>query len=361
VTADRRQQEQVTLLERRGAQVMVGPAIRTLPLGPEEGLRAATQQLLDQPPDLVIANTGIGVRGWLAYAASWGREEDLLAVLRRARLAARGPKAAGALTTAGLTVWYQEPAETMQALVSRMIASGVAASTVAMIQDGGDDAVDPDRLTAAGATVVPVPVYRWTIPADDKPAWRLIEAACDGRLDAVTFTAGPAVRNLFSIAAQRGADDLLREALNNSVLVACQGPVCADAAVAVGIADPLVPDRARLGTLVQRLTVCLSATRRTLTVSEIPIVVQGRCLLIGRERVTLSDREHAVFRVLAQKPGAVVSRALLLRIWGTSDRAGHVVDATVARLRQRLGPASTAVVSVPRRGYRLDAEESCAS
>jgi uroporphyrinogen-III synthase len=361
VTADRRQQEQTTLLERRGAQVMVGPSIRTLPLGPEHGVRAATEELLGGPPALVIANTGIGVRGWLAYAESWGCEEHLLATLGRARIAARGPKAVGALTTAGLPVWYQEGSETMDGLLDHLIEAGVAGTRIAFIQDGGNATADVQRLERAGASVVTVPVYRWTVPEDDRPAWRLVEAICDGRVDAVTFTAAPALRNLFTLAGQRGADDILRKALNGPVVAACQGPVCAHAAVTLGIEDPLVPERARLGALVQRLTAELSAARRTLTVAGLPVVVQGRTVVVGDDRVWLSDREHAVFRALLQKPGAVVPRALLLRIWGPSESDGHVVDATVARLRQRLGPAAGAVVAVPRRGYRLDAEESRAS
>jgi uroporphyrinogen-III synthase len=361
VTADRRQQEQTTLLERRGAQVMVGPSIRTSPLGPEDGARAATDDLLDRPPDLVIANTGIGVRGWLAYAESWGREEDVFAVLRRARIAARGPKAVGALTTAGLSVWYQEPSETMAGLVHHVIEAGVTGTRIALIHDGGNATADADRLEAAGATVVTVPVYRWTIPEDERPAWRLVEAVCERRVDAVTFTAAPALRNLFTIAAQHGVDDVLRKAFNGAVVAACQGPVCADAATDAGIRHPLVPDRARLGALVQRVTAELSASRRVLSIGGLPVAVQGRALVIGDERVWLSDREHAVFHALVQKPGAVVPRALLLRIWGSNDSDGHVVDATIARLRQRLGPAAEAVVSVPRRGYRLDAEESRAS
>ena len=196
---------------------------------------------------------------------------------------------------------------------------------------------------------------------DASRAWRLIEAACVGRLDAVTFTTSSALHNLFAIAAQRGADDLLLEALNGSVVTVCQGPACAEAAAALGINDPVVPVRARLGAVVQSLMACLGATRRTLVVQGMPVVVQGRTLLIGDETVSLSDREHAVFHALVQKPGAVVPRALLLRIWGATNSDGRVVDATVARLRQRLGPAAAAVVSVPRRGYRLDAEDSRAS
>src|SRR5688572_7912144 len=97
VTADRRADEQADLFLRRGASVLRGPSIRTVPLGPDAALRAATEQIVADPPDYVVATTGIGVRGWLTMAETWGIEGDLVRALARTRLLARGPKAAGAL------------------------------------------------------------------------------------------------------------------------------------------------------------------------------------------------------------------------------------------------------------------------
>src|SRR3954466_3575470 len=71
VTADRRWEEQAELLKRRGATVLHGPSIRTLPVGADEELRATTERLIARPPEYFIANTGIGVRSWMAAAESW--------------------------------------------------------------------------------------------------------------------------------------------------------------------------------------------------------------------------------------------------------------------------------------------------
>src|SRR5205823_3246443 len=77
ITADRRWEEQAALFERRGAAVVHGPAIRTQPLGSDARLQAATASLIARPPDVVIANTGLGIRSWLGAAESWGRGADL--------------------------------------------------------------------------------------------------------------------------------------------------------------------------------------------------------------------------------------------------------------------------------------------
>src|SRR5437763_6727738 len=96
VTADRRWEEQAELLKRRGATVLHGPSIRTLPVGADDELRATTELLIPRPPDFFLANTGIGVRSWMAAADSWALGTDLLRALAGARIYARGAKASGA-------------------------------------------------------------------------------------------------------------------------------------------------------------------------------------------------------------------------------------------------------------------------
>ncbi|MBO0728738.1 MAG: uroporphyrinogen-III synthase, partial [Acidimicrobiaceae bacterium] len=104
ITADRRWEEQAALFERRGATVLHGPAIRTLPLGAEVPLRRATEDIIARPPAVLVANTGLGVRSWFANADTWGMGPALEAALSRTRIYARGPKASGAIHSAGLTV-----------------------------------------------------------------------------------------------------------------------------------------------------------------------------------------------------------------------------------------------------------------
>ncbi|MBX6357877.1 MAG: hypothetical protein IRZ05_18735, partial [Micromonosporaceae bacterium] len=47
VTADRRRDELAVLLERRGARVVIAPALRIVPLADDAELRAATRACLD--------------------------------------------------------------------------------------------------------------------------------------------------------------------------------------------------------------------------------------------------------------------------------------------------------------------------
>src|SRR5688572_19735327 len=114
VTADRRRDELSALLERRGARVVLAPALRIIPLADDTDLRAATVACLAVPPDVVMANTGIGMRGWLEAAEGWGLAEGLRDVLGGAYMVARGPKARGAIRAAGLCDQWSPPSESCE-------------------------------------------------------------------------------------------------------------------------------------------------------------------------------------------------------------------------------------------------------
>ena len=86
------------------------------------------------------------------------------------------------------------------------------------------------------------------------------------------------------------------------------------------------------------------------------VVVAGSTLTIDAGAATrLPERERDLLAALAERPGAVVSkRALLRRVWGPGENDEHVVEVTMARLRQRLGVAGVGIETVIRRGYRLN-------
>jgi uroporphyrinogen-III synthase len=356
ITADRRADEQAELLRRRGATVLLGPTIRTLPLAKEEALRDATDQVIVRPPDVLIANTGLGMRSWFGAADSWGIGDALLGALREAAIFSRGPKASGALYQAGLPVVGRAESERLGDVVDLVLAHGVAGRRVAF-QRHGDEAPDAvAALIAAGAEVVEIPVYRWKLPDDDRPALKLISALLEGRLHAVTFTSAPAVRNLLSIADEHDLTDAVLAACNDSVVACCVGPVCAEAAVDCGFVSPLVPDKARLGPMVLTLSEHLVASRQRFVLAGTGVEVCGVVVRVDGERLELSDREAQLFRALLRRSGTVVPKSqLLAEVWGPDATDDHVVESTMARLRRRLGPVSAGVVAVPRRGYRVDA------
>lgn len=356
ITADRRRDELAGLLARRGAKVVHGPSIATEYLHDDAGLRAATEALVAVPPAYVVGNTGIGLRAWIGAAETWGLQEVLVGALRAATLLARGPKVAAALGAHDLEPAKRADSEQLDELEAWLLERGVAGARVAVQLHGDQGLAMCQRLRGAGADVIEIPVYRWLLPADIGPARRLIEGACEGRVDAITFTSAPAVRNLFRIADDAGTGDRLRAALRTRVVPACVGPVCAAPLVAEGIEVPVAPEVGRLGLMVRALSDHLAATRCELVLAGVPVTLSGSLAIMGEGRAPLElpARERAVLDALAASPGSVVSPgALLARVWGSPNGDPHLVETTVARLRRRLGPAGKGIVTLRRRGYRL--------
>ena len=357
ITADRRSDEQAALFERRGATVQHGASIRTLPLGSDERLRAATEAVIERRPTVFVANTGLGVRSWFSAAETWGVEGPLLETLRDARIYARGPKASGAVQQHGLEVEDRAPTERLRDAIDLAMAVLRRGDVIALQLDGSRECAEANRVRAAGIDVIELPVYEWTMPSDVAPALRLIEDVIAGRIQAMTFTAGPAIRNLMAIAAERDLDLALRRALTDGrTVVGCVGPVCAEVASAHGLASPhlVVPRTWRLGPLVR--AVAERVAQRTLTVDlrGTTMTIAGNHVTVDDESLVLTDTEAGVLTMLASEPNHVYAKADLLRhVWRDEDADPHVVEAVVNRLRRRLGPSGRSISAVYRRGYTL--------
>jgi uroporphyrinogen-III synthase len=348
VTADRRRDELATLLENRGGRVVLAPALRIVPIADDAELRAATRACLETPPDVVLVNTGIGMRGWLEAADGWGLGEPLRAVLSRAYLIGRGPKARAAIRSAGLHDQWSPEGESYEEVVDHLAARGVAGLTVAMQLHGESQPEYTDALEAAGALVIEVPVYRWAPPTDPAPLHRLVDLIAGRLVDAVTFTSAPAVGALLRAAGPQR--DALLDALKTDVMAACVGPVTA--APLRRYAVPVVaPARARLSALVRTIVDELPKRAVSIQVAGHSLTLRGHAAIVDGELRPLAPAPMAVLRALAAAPGRVLSRAALLR---TLPRGAdeHAVEMAVARLRAGLG-ASGVVQTVVKRGYRL--------
>jgi len=156
-------------------RVVIAPALRIVPLHDDSQLRDATRRCLDSPPDVVVANTGIGMRGWLEAAEGWGLAEPLRAALSRTYLVARGPKAKAAIRSAGLHDQWSPEGESTEEVVDHLTARGIAGLTVAIQLHGESQPEYTESLQQAGARVIELPVYRWAPPTDPAPLHRLVD------------------------------------------------------------------------------------------------------------------------------------------------------------------------------------------
>lgn len=361
VTSARRADELSALLTRRGATVTSAAAITMVPLPDDEELRAHTASLIDVPPDIVVATTGIGFRGWFAAADGWGLATELTDALSSARIVSRGPKATGALRAAGLPEEWSPESESSREVLRYLLEQGVAGQRIAVQLHGATDEWDPfpeflDELRAGGAEVVPIRVYRWHPAPRDGEFDQMVTGIAERRFDAVSFTSAMAVASVLMRATELDVADRVLAALRTDVHAMCVGPVTARPLVRLGVPTS-APERMRLGALARHITDELPLLQaRTVRAAGHTLEIRGTCVLVDGTVKSLSPAGMATIRALAHRPGAVVSRFDLLSALPGTGTDTHAVETAVLRLRTALGDKNI-VSTVVKRGYRLAVDE----
>ncbi len=364
VTSARRAEELSALLQRRGATVSSAAAIAMVPLPDDDALRTHTEALIEAPPDIVIATTGIGFRGWVAAADGWGLAGDLITALGKARIVSRGPKATGALRAAGLPEEWSPESESSRELLHYLVEGGIAGQRIAVQLHGATEDWDPypeflDELRGAGAEVVPIRVYRWRPPPRNGDFDQLVAGIAEEKFDAVSFTSAPAVASVLLRAREMGIEDRVLTALRSNVHAMCVGPVTARPLVRLGVPTS-APERMRLGALARHITDELPMLcARTVRVAGHVLEIRGTCVLVDGNVKAVSPAGMATIRALAHDPGAVVSRNALLAALPGSGTDTHAVETAVLRLRTALGDKNI-VSTIVKRGYRLAIDEDLA-
>jgi uroporphyrinogen-III synthase len=354
IAVDRRSLELAAALERHGAHVRHAPALTIVPHIDDDALIAATRELIADPPDVIVATTGVGFRGWMEAADEAGLLDELQGSLSRAQIVARGPKARGAIQQAGFTADWVAESETSTELGEYLLAEGVAGRRVA-VQHHGSGADGLDELFAhAGADVVSLTVYRWGPPPDPAAVSRSVIAAAQGEVDAVLFTSAPGaaewlaaarVENVLEAIVERGAEGRL--------LMAAVGPITAGPLREVGL-DPLIADRGRLGSLVRAVVAHYgNGGAASLPTSAGRLELRSTGIVLDGRHIALSRSATDIVAALFDAQGAVVSRPRLQAALPRSGENTHAVEMAVARLREALGVPDL-VKTVVKRGYRLN-------
>jgi len=357
IAVDRRSGELAAALERHGATVRHAPALTIVPHIDDEALIARTRELIAHPPEIVVATTGVGFRGWMEAAEEAGLLDDLHAAFAGAQIVARGPKARGAIQQAGLTADWVAESETSTELGEYLLAEGVEGRRIAVQHHGsGADGLD-ELFEGNGADVVSLTVYRWGPPPDAEAVRRSVVATGAGEVDAVLFTSAPGAEEWVAAARREGVLDAIRTLVQQErVLMAAVGPITAGPLQAAGL-DPLIAERGRLGSLVRGVVTHFGGGRAPsretsaghLELRSAGVVIDGRFIPLSRTGVD-------ILGVLFEADGSVVSRQALQGALPRSGDNTHAVEMAVARVREALGVPEL-IKTVVKRGYRLNVLE----
>ena len=99
------------------------------------------------------------------------------------------------------------------------------------------------------------------------------------------------------------------------------------------------------------------AEKKSVSVGEIAIDFERHETTVKGHVVYLAPKEFAILKLLIEANGKVLSRDQLLQmIWGHDvdvEIDTRTVDQHIARLRHKLGPAASRIVTVPNFGYQV--------
>jgi uroporphyrinogen-III synthase len=217
-----------------GATPIVLPAIRIVPMPDMQLLDQAIRALRDF--DWVIFTSANGVEIFWQRLAATGCHSS---AFQGIRVAAVGPATAQTLRQHGV-----EPDFVPAEFVSQAVIAGLGDVSGLHIllpraEIAGREFIE--KLAALGAVVTDIPTYR-TLPAE-MDAEGLAELRCG--VDAITFTSASTVQNFVTAVKER--------ALFENTLIACIGPVTAEAARQLGLNVAIMAAEHTVDGLIQSL------------------------------------------------------------------------------------------------------------
>jgi uroporphyrinogen-III synthase len=244
----RRVDEMKKLIAATGAEPVVAPSVHEVLLEPGPDLMELAQKLRAHELDAVLFSSPGGARGLFQVARPVLSEDVLRTELARVTLVARGPKTLAALRSLGFeNAIGSEPPHTSRELVRALEKLGIAGRELAVVESGTPQLELETELTAAGAHVLGVSVYRYALPEDTSELSRAIEMVETGGAPIVLFTNARQVDNVFAV-----ANGTFAAALDRCI-VGAVGEITARRLSSHGVEADVVPSESRMDALVSAI------------------------------------------------------------------------------------------------------------
>jgi uroporphyrinogen decarboxylase len=247
----RRAEDMARLIERHGGMASVSPSMREAALERDSSAVDFARRVVAGQIDVVIFMTGVGFRRLLNIVQEHVGREKYLGALARCVTIVRGPKPLAAMKEIGLTPTHRvgEPNTWREVLGLIDAHVPVAGRTVAVQEYGKPNPQLAAGLTARGANVVSVEVYRWDFPEDTAPLEQNVRALAAGERDVALFTSAQQVVNVLEMARQLGVEAELRDATRR-MIIASIGPTTSEMLREQELPVDLEPEHSKMGHLV---------------------------------------------------------------------------------------------------------------
>jgi len=249
----RRGAEMKSLIERHGAIATIAPSMREIPLTDNPAVFQFAEQLLAGGIDIVVFMTGVGATSLLESLETRYPRDLIFAALEKVCVVVRGPKPTAVLRGWGVRIDHraQEP-NTWREIMLIFDQSIPLQGRCVAVQEYGQPSVEfYHALTTQGATVLPVPVYRWALPTDIEPLRAAIRQTISGEFDLVMFTSAQQLHHVLQVAEEAGLRDQWLQAVHRDCLVASIGPTATETLSAAGLQVDIEPVHPNMGSLVK--------------------------------------------------------------------------------------------------------------
>ena len=240
------------LIERRGGNPLVAPALREIPLEDNSAALRFGEQLLTEGLDVLVLLTGAGTTTLFEILHSRHSKDTIKSALKETVLIARGPKPVAALKALGFepTLTVPEP-NTWADVVSTLDAHRPLKGLRVAVQEYGLS--NRDLLTALeqrGARVLPVPVYRWALPEDIEPLKQVLDKILTGQVQVMLITNAAQIDHVMKVVDQAVQTAQFKAACGK-LIVASIGPTASERLRSHGLSVDFEPSHGKMGVLVK--------------------------------------------------------------------------------------------------------------
>jgi uroporphyrinogen-III synthase len=242
-----------SLVERHGCVATVAPSMREIPLGDNPAAFAFADELFSKKINVTLFMTGVGAGALLDTLETRFPRAEIFAALEQTIIVVRGPKPTAVLRGWGVRIDHRAPEpNTWREVLGLFDAAIPLQDRRVAVQEYGLPSVELYReFEARGASVLPVPVYRWALPVDIEPLKAAIRQTIAGEHDVLMFTSAQQLTNVLQVAEQIGVRDEWLRAANKRCVIASIGPTATEALTAGGLKVDLEPSHPNMGALVK--------------------------------------------------------------------------------------------------------------
>ena len=246
----RRAKEMEALIRREGGDPFIALSVQERALDDHGEAIRFVERLEAGEFDLVVIMTGTGLAFLRDQVVAHSSAARLGAALGRATIVSRGPKPLPLLRDLGARAQIVVP----EPNTWREIVEAVAARTerrIAIQEYGRPNLEMNAALETLGASVTPVVLYRWELPADIGPLQTAARGLAARQFDVILFTSSIQLDHLMMIARALGLESQVTSALREYTAIASVGPVMTASLEAASLPVEIMPMHPKMGALIK--------------------------------------------------------------------------------------------------------------